>query len=58
MGILSRHANWQGDFGAMVGGNAPILVDKENGDVVVTGTGKDIDFYIEEYVKMKADNNK
>lgn len=35
---------------ALVGGNAPILVDKYKGTAYLTGTSKDISFYIEEYV--------
>ena len=39
----------------MVGGNAPILVDKQNGNVLITGTSKDISYYIDTYTKMKTE---
>ncbi len=37
----------------MVAGNAPFIIDKHDGSLHVTGTGLDIDFYIEEYVRNK-----
>ncbi|WP_052055775.1 YrhB domain-containing protein [Myxosarcina sp. GI1] len=32
-------------------GNAPILIEKETGRVVVTGTARDIKYYLENYDK-------
>jgi hypothetical protein len=42
-----------GDLGKLVGGNAPILIDKFTGHVFETGTGFDISYYIDEYCKFK-----
>lgn len=43
-----------GDFIDMLGGNAPIIIDKVNGEVTETGTACDIQYYIEEYrAKLK-----
>lgn len=38
-----------GDFRFMLGGNAPYIVNKYTGVIVVTGTAQDIEHYIEEY---------
>ncbi|EFP95200.1 YrhB domain-containing protein [Vibrio caribbeanicus] len=38
-----------GDFRDMVGGNAPIIIDKESGRLTVTGTAHEVNHYIEEY---------
>lgn len=40
---------------SMVGGNAPLLVDKYDGSVLITGTKKDIEYYIELYTKFKKE---
>lgn len=40
--------------GMMIGGNAPILVDKYDGNVFFTGTRKDIEEYIEIFSKFKT----
>jgi Immunity protein 35 len=37
----------------MLGGNAPILVDKFDGIILETGTGKDIGEYIKIYTQFK-----
>jgi hypothetical protein len=37
----------------LVGGNAPFIVDKFNGSLHVTGTGKEENFYIEQYCKYR-----
>ncbi len=42
-----------GDFNKMIGGNAPLLVDKQQGVVFITGTGKDISDYIKIYSEFK-----
>jgi len=41
------------DMDFMVAGNAPYIIDKQDGSVHITGTGQDIDYYIEEYIRMK-----
>lgn len=38
-----------GDFRDMLGGNAPIIVNRVTGDVTITGTAHDIEHYINEY---------
>lgn len=38
-----------GDFRDMVGGNAPIIIDKESGRLTETGTAYEVSHYIEEY---------
>ena len=38
-----------GDFRYAALGNAPIIVDARNGEVVVTGTAEPIEHYIEQY---------
>lgn len=43
------------DSSKMVGGNAPLIVDRLNSSVHVTGTSKDEDFYIELYKKYRND---
>lgn len=44
-----------GNLLSLVGGNAPILVDKQNGSTILTGTSKDVNFYIQIYSKFKKD---
>lgn len=38
-----------GDFGHALAGNAPLIADKADGKLYVTGTAHDIDYYLEEY---------
>lgn len=38
-----------GDFRFMLGGNAPLIVDKHTKQVTLTGTSHDISYYIENY---------
>jgi hypothetical protein len=38
-----------GDFAHALGGNAPLIADKSDGKLYVTGTAHDIDYYLEEY---------
>ncbi|UAY52787.1 YrhB domain-containing protein [Ferruginibacter albus] len=42
-----------GDFNFMAGGNAPILVDKYNSNVIETGTSRETKYYIEQYCNAK-----
>ncbi len=42
-----------GDFLALLGGNAPILIDRETGQIQPTGTARPIEEYIEEYAERK-----
>ena len=44
-----------GDESKLVGGNAPILVDKFNNIVLHTGTSKPTENYIEIYCRFKKD---
>lgn len=43
-----------GDFRHMVGGNAPIIVNRVTGELIHTGTAHDIEHYINEYEKTFA----
>lgn len=43
-----------GNLQALIGGNAPIIVDKYSGEVHVTGTGNNIEYYIKEYINKRA----
>jgi hypothetical protein len=38
-----------GDFRYMLGGNAPIIVNKHSGEIVHTGTAQPTEYYINEY---------
>lgn len=38
-----------GDFRDMLCGNAPLIVNRSSGEVVLTGTAHDIEHYIKEY---------
>ena len=40
------------NFTEMLTGNAPYIVNKHTGDVVITGTAYPLDFYIQEYEKQ------
>ncbi len=39
------------DFRYALGGNAPIIVDKKDGKITVTGTAHCVEHYIDEYEK-------
>jgi hypothetical protein len=39
-----------GDVMQMAVGNAPIIVDKNSGELKLTGTGYPVEYYIEEYI--------
>ena len=41
----------------MLAGNAPLIVDRINGDVHETGTAEPIEFYIDEYLKRPLRGN-
>ncbi|SIT24990.1 Immunity protein 35 [Filimonas lacunae] len=43
----------KGDIMTILGGNAPILVDKYSGLVLSTGTRRDISYYIEVYSEFR-----
>ncbi len=38
-----------GNFREMIGGNAPIIVNRNTGDLIYTGTANNIEFYVKEY---------
>src|SRR6185369_13477205 len=38
-----------GDHLHALGGNAPLIVDRRDGELYVTGTAEDLDYYLEEY---------
>ncbi|MFW5443461.1 MAG: YrhB domain-containing protein [Methylococcaceae bacterium] len=43
-----------GELSYMLAGNAPFIVDKENGQLHVTGTDQSIEHYISEYEKQRS----
>lgn len=43
-----------GDFRSALLGNAPIIVDREDGSIHATGTAKPVEFYIEEYLRSRS----
>jgi hypothetical protein len=64
-GVLKRPYGWvffyqsrgyveTGDPERMMGGNAPILVERCNGEIRVTGTGAPLDAYLAAYEKTIA----
>lgn len=44
-----------GNENYLVGGNAPLIVDKYNGHVVITGTRLSEEFYLESYSSYRED---
>ncbi len=46
-----------GHFTELLYGNAPLIVDRENGDMHETGTVCSIEIYIEAYQKAKSKRN-
>ena len=54
----SRRFVETGDMMEMVGGNAPLIVDKMDGSVHVTGTGRPIEDYVSEYPWPKKERRK
>jgi hypothetical protein len=43
-----------GDINDMLAGNAPIIVDKETGELIPTGTVHPIEYYLDNYEKYGA----
>src|SRR5262245_58815365 len=50
----SRRFIDSGDPQHSLGGNAPLIVDRDSGAVVPTGTARDIDYYISYYAKNRS----
>ena len=42
------------DFSHRLVGNAPIIIDRHDGTVHITGTAKPIEFYISEYIRQRS----
>ena len=53
----SRRYLESGDIRDSVAGNAPLIVDRDDGTVHTTGTARDIDYYIGQYRALKAWNH-
>lgn len=47
-----------GSFSSQLAGNAPILVDKETGEMLMLGTSNPVEEYLEEYSRVKNDRRK
>ncbi|WP_084259170.1 YrhB domain-containing protein [Microtetraspora malaysiensis] len=49
-----QHARYvrTGDIGAMLGGNAPILIDRRDGTILPTGTAYPLEHYINEHTRL------
>jgi hypothetical protein len=47
-----------GDMRYMLGGNSPIIVNKYDSSIFVTGTAHRLDYYLNEYVKRMEKMNK
>jgi len=45
-----------GCISAALGGNSPVIVDREDGSTHVTGTAYEIEHYVEEYKKQRKLN--
>jgi hypothetical protein len=43
------------DFSAALGGNAPLIVSREDGSIHITGTARQTSYYIDEYRKNKKE---
>lgn len=54
-GYQSKSFVESGDLDTLVGGNAPIIVDKYNSTVHLTGTRRESDFYIKAYCLYRYD---
>lgn len=44
-----------GDESKLVGGNAPFIVDKYDGSIHETGTAREEEFYINNYIKNRGE---
>lgn len=42
-----------GNTESLVGGNAPFIIDKFTAEIVITGTGKPMEVYLDEYIIKK-----
>ncbi len=42
-----------GDFSAQLAGNGPFLIDRDSGELVVLGTARLLEEYLNEYVEQK-----
>jgi hypothetical protein len=42
-----------GGFSAQLAGNGPFLIDRDSGELVVLGTARPLEEYLNEYVKQK-----
>lgn len=43
-----------GDFRSALVGNAPLIINREDGSIHVTGTAEPVEFYIEEYLRSRS----
>jgi hypothetical protein len=50
----SRRALETGDFRHAIAGNAPIIVNRHDGSITVTGTALPVEYYISEYEERLA----
>ena len=50
----SRRYLETGDMNYALGGNAPIIVEKEDGSLYPTGTAEETEYYIKRYEKQRA----
>ena len=46
-----------GDSREALAGNAPLIIDKESGELVVTGTAHDTAYYVDNYIKTGDPHN-
>ncbi|GLX02690.1 YrhB domain-containing protein [Microtetraspora sp. NBRC 16547] len=44
-----------GEFSAMLAGNAPILIDRQDGAILPTGTAHPLEHYINEHTRSRAE---
>lgn len=42
-----------GDFSARLAGNGPFLIDRDSGELVVLGTARPLEEYLNDYVEQK-----
>lgn len=50
----SRQFLETGDYAHALGGNAPFIVDRRDGSVHLTGTGRPIEYYLQRYERERA----
>ena len=46
-----------GEYRDAVAGNAPLILDKESKEIIVTGTAHDVSYYVSNYVKTGDPDN-